>query len=100
MLLPTAKGLEPVKGVNGPPLTLPRTLDEGMLLPAPLASATAALLKNAYKVTFPALAGRTQLVVMVMVDLPLATPFAARAKFTRPGAQTHVATELRSQLRD
>ena len=99
MLLPTAKGLEPVNGVNGPPLTLPRTLDEGMLLPAPLASATAALLKNAYKVTFPAFAGRTQLVVMVMVELPLATPFDARAKFTKPGAAATVSEEFRSAFR-
>jgi len=85
--------------VNGPPLTLPRTLDEGILLPAPLASAATALLKNAYKVTFPALGGRFHAVVIVMVELPPATPFGAKAKFTSPGAAATVNEELRSAFR-
>ena len=97
-LLAPENGLVPVKGVNAPPFGLPSTLVEGMLLPAPSASAAAALLKKAYTVTV--FGGfRTQLVVIVMVELPLATPFGRRAKFTRPGAADTVSEEFTTALR-
>jgi hypothetical protein len=44
-LLPAANGLAPVKAVNAPPLTLPDTLLDDMLSPAPSVRAAAALVK-------------------------------------------------------
>ena len=100
MLLPAAKGLVPANAVNAPPSKLPDTLAEGMLSPAPSASAEPGLAKNAYSVTWPNRIGRTQLVVMLTGTLPFATPLGGRLKFTKPGAAVTVIELFSAALSD
>jgi hypothetical protein len=85
MLLAAAKGLTPVNDVNAPPLTLPDTLEAGMLSLAPSVRATAALVKYAYVVTAPMLGLSVQLVLTLIVALPFAVPLRGSAKVTKPG---------------
>jgi hypothetical protein len=85
MLLPAANGLAPVNAPNAPPLTLPDTLDEGILSLAPSVRAAAAFVKYAYVVTAPTLGLNVQLVFTVIVALPFEVPFAMSAKLTKPG---------------
>jgi len=78
MLLPAANGLAPVNATNAPPLTLPDTLDEGILSLAPSVRAAAALVKYAYVVAVPTLGLSVQLVVTVITELPVAVPLGTR----------------------
>src|SRR4029077_11333906 len=99
MLLPAAKGLAPVNAPNPPPLTLPVTLDEGILSAAPSVRAAAALVKEAYTVTAPTAGFNVQLVFTVTGTLPFAVPFGTSAKFTRPGAAVTVSEVVRPAAR-
>ena len=88
-----------MKGVNAPALGLPEMLEDGMLSPAPSESAAAALEKYPHSVTRPELGESAQVVVMLIVALPFATPFGGSAKFTDPGAADTVKDVARLAFR-
>src|SRR5579871_1977530 len=78
------KGVALVNGAAAVPLTLPVTLDVGMLSPAPSFRALA-LEKYAYNFTVVRVFASAQEVVMLTGALPFAGPLAARVKFTVAG---------------
>ena len=98
-LLAAANGLAPVNAPNAPPLTLPDTLLDGILSPAPSVRAAAALVKYAYVLTEPTLGLNVQLVFMVMVALPFVIPFLIRGKLTNPGDAVTVSDVVRFAAR-
>ena len=85
-LRPAAKLLFPVKALDEPPFALPKTLEVGMLCPAPSVRAAVVLLVNAYSVIVNGGREMTHEVVMVIGESPETAPFRASVKLTVEGA--------------